>query len=83
MHAFAKGPKFRVPLPINRKFNFKILLDVVEDYPRQWAKRKGEEQNTLFEWVKDSRKSNMNSQVKRPVNTFAIGSERKPKGHTK
>ena len=38
---FAKGPKFRELQSINWKFNFKNLMDSVEDYARQWAKRKG------------------------------------------
>jgi hypothetical protein len=34
-----KGPKYREPKSINWKHNFKILMDSVEDYARQWAKR--------------------------------------------
>jgi len=37
---FAKGWKYRESKSINWKHNFKILMDSVEDYPRQWAKRK-------------------------------------------
>jgi hypothetical protein len=48
---FAKGPKYREPKSINLKHNFKILMDSVEDYARQWAKRKKEDLNTLSEWV--------------------------------
>jgi hypothetical protein len=44
---FAKGPK-----SINWKHNFKILMDFVEDYSRQWAKRKKEDLDTLSEWGK-------------------------------
>jgi hypothetical protein len=36
---FAKGPKYREHKSINWKHNFKILMDSVEDYVRQWAKR--------------------------------------------
>ena len=52
MNVFAKGPKFREPHSINWQFNFKILMDSVEDYGRQWAKREGEELDTLSEWAK-------------------------------
>ena len=44
---FAKGPK-----SINWKHNFEILMDSVEDYARQWAKREKENLDTLFEWMK-------------------------------
>jgi len=52
---FAKGPKYREPKPINWKHNFKILMDSVEDYARQWAKREKEDLDTLSEWVKSVR----------------------------
>ena len=35
---FGNGPKYREPKSINWKHNFKILMDSVEDYARQWAK---------------------------------------------
>jgi hypothetical protein len=41
---------FSNPKSINLKHNFKILMDSVEDYARQWAKRKKEDLNTLSEW---------------------------------
>ena len=31
---------------------FKILMDSVEDYARQWVKREKEDLNTLSEWLK-------------------------------
>jgi hypothetical protein len=37
------------------KHNFKILIDSVEDYARQWAKREKEDLDTLSEWVKSVR----------------------------
>ena len=40
---FAKGLKYREPKSINWKHNFKILMDSVEDYARQWAKREKED----------------------------------------
>ena len=51
----AKGPKFREPQPINWKYNFKILMDAVEDYARQWAKREKEEVESLSEWIQSIR----------------------------
>ena len=51
----AKGPKYREPKSINWKHNFKILMDSVEDYARQWARREKEDVNTLSEWVKSVR----------------------------
>jgi hypothetical protein len=51
----AKRPKYREPKSINWKHNFKILMDSVEDYARHWAKRKKEDFDTLYEWVKSVR----------------------------
>ena len=48
----AKGPKFREPQPINWKYNFKLLMDSVEDYARRWAAKEKEQVDTLSEWVK-------------------------------
>jgi hypothetical protein len=36
---FAKGAKYRDPKSINWKHDFKKLMDSVENYARQWAKR--------------------------------------------
>ena len=36
---FDKGPTYREPKSINWKHDFKILMDSVENYARQWAKR--------------------------------------------
>ena len=52
---FAKGPTYREPKSINWKHNFKILMDFVQDYDRQWAKREKEDLDTLSEWVKSVR----------------------------
>jgi hypothetical protein len=52
---FAKWTKYREPKSINWKHNFKILMDSVEDYARQWAKREKEDLDTLSEWVKSVR----------------------------
>ena len=51
----AKGPKYREPRPINWKYNFKLLMDAVEDYARKWTKREKEQLDTLSEWVKSVR----------------------------
>ena len=51
---FAKEPKYREPKSMNWKHNFKILMNSVEDYARQWAKRE-EDLYTLSEWVKNVR----------------------------
>ena len=54
-NVLAKGPKYREPKSINWKHNFKILMDSVEDYARQWAKREKEDVDILSEWVKSVR----------------------------
>ena len=54
-NVLSKGPKYREPRSINWKHNFKILMDSVEDYARQWAKREKEDVDTLSEWVKTVR----------------------------
>ena len=51
----SRGPKFREPTHINWNFNFKIIMDSVEDYARKWAKRENVELDTLSEWVKSVR----------------------------
>ena len=48
----AKGSKYREPKSINWKSKFKVLMDSVEDYAKQWTKHKKEDANTLSEWVK-------------------------------
>jgi hypothetical protein len=52
---FAKGPKYREPISINWKHNFNILMDSVEDYDTQWAKREKEDLDTVSEWVRSVR----------------------------
>ena len=52
---FTKGPIYREPQSINWKHNFRMLMDSVEDYARQWAKREKEDLDTLSEWVKSVR----------------------------
>ena len=46
------GPKYRVANPINWKQNFKLLMDSVEDYARQWARREKVEVDIFSELVK-------------------------------
>jgi hypothetical protein len=48
----AKGPKYRGLQSINRKYNFKLLIDSVENYARKWTKREKEAVETFSEWVK-------------------------------
>ena len=52
---FAKGLKYRKAKSINWKHNLTTLMDFVEDYTRQWAKREKEDLYTLSEWVKSVR----------------------------
>jgi hypothetical protein len=59
---FAKGPK-----SINWKHNFKILMNSVENYARQWAKREKEGLDTLSEWVKSVR-----SLIRIRISSFVI-----------
>jgi len=40
---------------INLTHNFKILMDSVENYSRQWAERGNDAEDTLFEMVKSVR----------------------------
>ena len=47
-----KGPNYREPQSINWKYNFKLLMDSVEDYARKWTKREKEEVDILSECVK-------------------------------
>ena len=52
------GPKFREPQHINWNFNFKLIMDAVEDYARAWVKREPNADgkvDTLSEWVKTIR----------------------------
>jgi len=50
-----KCPKYREPQSINRKYNFKLMMDSVEDYTRKWTKREKEGVDTPSEWVKTFR----------------------------
>ena len=50
-----KGPKFREPQPINWNYNFKLFMDAVKDYARQWAKREKEQLESLSEWIQSIR----------------------------
>jgi len=40
---------------INLTHSFKILMDSVENYSRQWAERGNDAEDTLFEMVKSVR----------------------------
>jgi hypothetical protein len=43
----SQGPKYHEPKFINWKLNFKIIMDYIEDYARQWATRGKEDLDTL------------------------------------
>jgi hypothetical protein len=48
------GPIFREPQHINWKHNFKMIMDVVEDYARRWKKREVDQDpvlESLSDWV--------------------------------
>ena len=52
------GPKFREPQHLNWKHNFKIIMDVVEDYARRWITREVDqnpELESLSDWVRTIR----------------------------
>ena len=47
----SKGPKYREPQTFSWKYNFKLIMESVEDYARSWAKQEVE-LDTLSEWVR-------------------------------
>ena len=51
----SKGPKYREPTTFSWKYNFKLVLDSVEDYARRWAKEEEVELDSLSEWIKSIR----------------------------
>ena len=55
LDVFAKGPNYCEPQFINWKRNFKLLMNPVEYYVRQWAKREKEDIDTLVKYVKSVR----------------------------
>ena len=60
----SRGPKFREPLNINWKHNFKIIMDAVEDDARRWIKREVDqfpELESLSDWVRTIRSSSTRS----------------------
>ena len=52
---FMKGPKYREAPSINWNVNFKILMDSVEKFAREWAKREHAALDSLSEWIKSIR----------------------------
>ena len=48
----SKGHKYREPQSFSWKYNFKIIMDSVEEYARKWAKHEEVELDALSEWVK-------------------------------
>ena len=51
----SKGPKYRKPTTFSWKYNFKLVMDSVEDYARRWAKEEEVELDSLPEWIKSIR----------------------------
>ena len=47
-----KDPKYWEPRSFTWKQNSQLIMDSVEEYTRQWAKREEVEAETLSEWVK-------------------------------
>ena len=43
----SKGPKYQEPKPFSLKYNFKLIMDSVEDFARRWAKQEKEETSSL------------------------------------
>ena len=52
INILAKGPKYREQRPINWNYNFKILMDAVDDYARKWIKREKSSVKKQMEWIK-------------------------------
>ena len=52
----SKGPKYREPASFSWKYNFKIIMDAVEDYARRWVKQEDVELDSLSEWIKSIRR---------------------------
>ena len=48
----SKGPKYREPQKFSWKYDFKLIMDSIEEYARSWAKQEDVELDTLSEWVK-------------------------------
>ena len=52
----SKGPKYREAKSFNWKFNFKLVMDSVEDYARRWSRDEEAELDSLSEWIKAIRR---------------------------
>ena len=51
-----KGPKYREPQAFTWRYNFKIIMESVEAFARDWTKQEEVEVDTLSEWVKSIRR---------------------------
>ena len=51
----SKDPKYREPITFSWKYNFKLVMDSVEDYARRWARQEEVELDSLSEWIKSIR----------------------------
>ena len=48
-------PKYREARTFTWKYNFKLIMDSIEDYARAWTKQEEVEVDTLSEWIKSIR----------------------------
>ena len=69
----SKGPKYREPQKFSWKYNFKLIMESVEDYARSWAKQEEVELDTLSEWVKS-----IKHQLKRRIYMVSRSVDTKP-----
>ena len=51
----SKGTKYREPYSFSCKYDFKLIIDSVEEYERTWAKQEEAELDALSEWVKSDK----------------------------
>ena len=69
----SKGPKYQEPQKFSWKYNFKLIMESVEDYARSWAKQEEVELDTLSEWVKS-----IKHQLKRMIYMVSRSVDTKP-----
>ena len=51
----SKGPKYREPTIFSWKYNFKLVMDSVENYATRWANQEEVGLDPLSEWIKSIR----------------------------
>ena len=52
----SKGPKYTEAKSFNWKYNFKLVMEFVEDFARRWSKDEEAELDSLSEWIKAIRR---------------------------